>query len=137
MIHGQVIAGKGTEIEPDVTLGSKENGTVVIGKDALIRSGTVIHSGVTIGNNFESGHDVFIGSEVEIGDDVFVGAHSEIGEGCRIDNKVNIRNARIGAHSSILPGVTIGDEAIVIAGSVVTSDVPAGKTVAGNPARNI
>ena len=45
------------------------------------------------------------------------------------------RNAWIGAGALILPGVTIGDDALVGAGSVVTRDVPAGVTVAGNPAR--
>ena len=46
-------------------------------------------------------------------------------------------NAWIGGGAIILPGVTIGDDAIVGAGSVVTRDVPAGTTVAGNPARTI
>ena len=43
-------------------------------------------------------------------------------------------NVWIGGGAIILPGVTIGDDAIVGAGSVVTRDVPAGATVAGNPA---
>jgi len=45
------------------------------------------------------------------------------------------RNVWIGGGAIILPGVTIGDDAIVGAGSVVTRDVPAGATVVGNPAR--
>ena len=45
------------------------------------------------------------------------------------------RNVWIGAGALILPGVTIGDDALVGAGSVVTRDVPAGVIVAGNPAR--
>lgn len=44
-------------------------------------------------------------------------------------------NVWIGGGALILPGVTIGDDAIVGAGAVVTRDVPAGRTVAGNPAR--
>ena len=44
-------------------------------------------------------------------------------------------NVWIGGHAIILPGVTIGDDAIIGAGSVVTRDVPAGSTVVGNPAR--
>ena len=44
-------------------------------------------------------------------------------------------NVWIGGGAIILPGVTIGDDAIVGAGSIVTRDVPAGVTVAGNPAR--
>lgn len=47
------------------------------------------------------------------------------------------RNVWIGAGALILPGVTIGDDAIVGAGAVVTRDVPAGATVVGNPARMI
>jgi maltose O-acetyltransferase len=45
------------------------------------------------------------------------------------------RNVWIGGGALILPGVTIGDDAIIGAGSVVTRDVPAGATVVGNPAR--
>ena len=46
-------------------------------------------------------------------------------------------NVWIGGGAIILPGVTIGDDAIIGAGSVVTRDVPDGATVAGNPARKI
>ncbi|WP_424681178.1 sugar O-acetyltransferase [Frateuria sp. YIM B11624] len=45
------------------------------------------------------------------------------------------RNVWIGAGALILPGVTVGDDAVIGAGSVVTRDVPAGATVVGNPAR--
>ena len=46
-------------------------------------------------------------------------------------------NVWIGGGAIVLPGATIGDDAIIGAGSVVTHDVPAGATVAGNPARKI
>ena len=45
------------------------------------------------------------------------------------------RNCWIGGGAILLPGVTVGDDVIIGAGSVVTKDVPAGATVAGNPAR--
>jgi maltose O-acetyltransferase len=45
------------------------------------------------------------------------------------------RNVWIGGGAIILPGVTIGDDAIVGAGSIVTRDVPPGRTAVGNPAR--
>jgi len=45
--------------------------------------------------------------------------------------------ARIGANSTLLPGVVVGRNALVGAGSVVTKDVPEGAVVAGNPARVI
>ncbi len=47
------------------------------------------------------------------------------------------RNCWIGANSVILPGVTIGENSVVAAGSVVTKDVPADTVVAGVPARVI
>jgi maltose O-acetyltransferase len=57
-------------------------------------------------------------------------------EGLEFGRPVRIgRNAWIGGGAIILPGVTIGDDAVVGAGSVVTRDVPAGTTVFGNPAR--
>ncbi len=56
--------------------------------------------------------------------------------GLYLDTRIG-RNCFVGAHSVILPGVTIGNECIVAAGSVVTKDVPSGTMVAGNPARVI
>jgi acetyltransferase-like isoleucine patch superfamily enzyme len=47
------------------------------------------------------------------------------------------RNAWIGAAATILPGITIGENAIVAAGSVVTKDVPSNTIVAGIPARHV
>lgn len=47
------------------------------------------------------------------------------------------RNVWIGGGAIILPGVSIGDDALIGAGSIVTRDVPAGATVAGNPSRGI
>jgi acetyltransferase-like isoleucine patch superfamily enzyme len=45
------------------------------------------------------------------------------------------RGASIGSGAVLLCGITVGEEALIGAGSVVTRDVPAGATVAGNPAR--
>lgn len=59
-------------------------------------------------------------------------------EGLELGRPVEIgRNVWIGGGAILLPGVTIGDDAIVGAGSIVTRDLPAGITVAGNPARPI
>ena len=59
-------------------------------------------------------------------------------DGLELGRPVHIgRNSWIGGGAIILPGVTIGDDAVVGAGSVVTRDVPPGATVAGNPARRL
>lgn len=97
------------------------------------------------------GKNAFIGSEVFI-DDQFPELAS-IGESAVVSFRATIithddsRNivspvtigekAFIGACAVILPGVSIGDNAVVGAGAVVTKDVPAGATVAGNPARTL
>lgn len=74
-----------------------------------------------------------------IEDDVFVGPHvttlNDKLTGGELSFPRICRGAKIGGGSVILPGVTIGENAIVGAGSVVTDDVPAGATVFGNPAR--
>src|SRR5499427_976704 len=86
--------------------------------------------------------------EVMIGDGVQIGPGVQIltadhprdpdlrASGLEFGRPVRIgRNVWIGASAIILPGVSIGDDAVVGAGSVVTRDVPAGATAVGNPAR--
>lgn len=71
--------------------------------------------------------DVFIGPGVVTLNDKLKGGEMTYPRICR--------GAKIGGGSVILPGVVIGENAIVGAGSVVTRNVPAGQTVVGNPAR--
>ena len=56
--------------------------------------------------------------------------------GLHLDTRIGER-CQIGAHSFIMPGVTIGDECVVAPASVVMKDVPSNTLVAGNPARMI
>ena len=76
---------------------------------------------------------------VEIQDNVQIGSHCSIYSWSTIDEKegkVTIkRNARIGTHSVIMPGVTIGENALVAAFSFVNKDVPDNAFVAGIPIR--
>jgi len=88
--------------------------------------------------------------EVEIGDMTQIGPGVQIltadhprdpaqrAQGLEFGRPIRIgKNVWIGGGALIMPGVTIGDNALIGAGSVVTHDVPAGVTVAGNPARPI
>lgn len=125
-----------------------------VGANVLIRPpffcdyGTNIHLGDGVFLNFNcvilDVVEVTIGDRTQIGPAVQIYAADhprdaatrrsglEFGRPVRIGSDV-----WIGGGSIILPGVTIGDGAVVGAGSVVTRDVPAGATVAGNPARVI
>jgi len=105
-----------------------------IGRRVKISSHTFICEGVTI-EDF-----VFIGHGVMFINDKYPHATTESGElqteaDWRCIPTIIKRGASIGSNTTILCGVTIGENAIVGAGSVVTHDVPAGAVVAGNPAR--
>src|SRR4030042_2050209 len=158
ILHGKVNIGEGTEIQEHVILGSSEDGELSIGKNSIIRSGSVIYSGVKIGDKFRSGHNILIRENTEIGANVLVGTNAVVDGECRIGNDVSIqtgayitryttieddvfmgplcvttndkymkyetelkgpvikRGAKVGANSTILAGVTVGQKSIVGAG---------------------
>ena len=105
-----------------------------IGRRVKISSHTFICEGVTIED------EVFIGHGVMFINDKYPRATTAGGELQTEADWICVptlvkRGASIGSNATILCGVTIGDCAIVGAGSVVTHDVPDGAVVAGNPAR--
>ena len=107
-----------------------------IGKRVKVSSHTFICEGVTVED------EVFIGHGVMFINDRYPRATTESGESQNEADWVCVptlvkRRASIGSNATILCGVTIGEGALVGAGSVVTHDVPAGAVVAGNPAHVI
>lgn len=99
---------------------------VVIGDNATIKSGVQLWDGVRIEDN------VFIGPNVTFANDPF--PRSKIYPNQFLKTTIKA-GASIGANATILPGITIGEKAMVGAGAVVTKDVPAGVVVIGNPAK--
>jgi len=136
---------------------------VEIGADTLVGDHASIREEVKIGDHCVIGRSVAVANEVEIGDGTVimfasnVAAKSTLGNGVFVaahvlttnDNALGAEGwagkedagaqiedgARIGANVTLLPGVRIGREAIVAAGSVVTRDVEPGSLVMGAPAR--
>jgi len=122
--------GDATKIGPFVEIQKNAK----IGKRCKISSHTFICEGVTIEDN------VFIGHGVMFINDSLPRATNEAGElqteaDWAMEPTVVKKGASIGSGSTILSKVTIGENAMVGAGSVVTSDVPPNAIVVGNPAK--
>ena len=105
-----------------------------IGRDCKISSHTFICEGVTIED------DVFVGHNVTFINDTYPRATNPGGklqteQDWQVEPILVKKGASIGSSSTILANVTIGEKAIIGAGSVVTRDVPPHTIVAGNPAR--
>lgn len=108
----------------------------VIGARCKISSHSFICEGVTIED------EVFVGHGVMFTNDLYPRATTTDGRLQTDDDwkliKTHVRHrASIGSNATILPGITIGENAMIAAGAVVTHDVPAYAIVAGVPARQI
>ncbi|MGH9614049.1 MAG: WxcM-like domain-containing protein [Bryobacteraceae bacterium] len=117
-----------------------------IGRDCNICDHTFIENDVTVGDRVTVKCGVQLWDGVHIEDDVVIGPNATFTndkfprsrqrqEAGRIPQTLVKRGASIGANATILPGVTVGERAMVGAGAVVTRDVPSGAVVTGNPAR--
>lgn len=125
----------GCEIGDSTKVGSfvEVQKNAVIGRRCKISSHTFVCEGVTIEDN------VFIGHSVTFINDSYPRATNARGEmqterDWKVERTVVKKGASIGSGSTILANLTIGENAIVGAGSVVTRDVPANSVVMGNPA---
>ena len=117
-----------------------------IGDNCKIAAFVEIQKNVTIGDKCAIEAFSFIPSGITIEDEVFIGPHvcftndlkpRAVNPGWKTIPTIVKKGASIGAGSIILCGVTIGEKAMIAAGSVVTKDVPAKTMVAGNPAKTV
>ena len=183
--YGINTLGKGVQVFEPVTLGFPSRDRIgktgftgtILGKNAVLRSGTIIYCDVTIGDQFQCGHNVLIREKTRIGDRVAIGTATVIEGTTTIGSDVNLQSmvyvptntrigdhvfigpnavltndrypptgiggldgpvinncAAIGANATILPGVCIGEGALIAAGAIVTRDVPAHMLAIGAPA---
>ena len=120
--------GKNVWIEPDFRCEFGKN--ITIGSDVYINFGCVILDcgQVTIGNNTLIGPNVGIYDANHVLD-----AEERIAGGLKPGN-VHIGNrVWIGGNTTLLPNITIGDDTVIGAGSIVTHDIPSGVVAVGNP----
>jgi UDP-2-acetamido-3-amino-2,3-dideoxy-glucuronate N-acetyltransferase len=124
-----------SQVREDVEIGQNS----ILGKNVYVDFGVKIGSGVKLQNNVSVYHGV------TIGDDVFVGPgvcftndlypRARIWDEGRVVKTLIKDGVSIGANSTIVCGHTIGENAMIGAGSVVTKDIPAHALAYGNPAR--
>lgn len=133
--------GEGTKVWINVQI--RENAS--IGDNCILSKDVYVDQGVSIGHRCKIQNSVSVYHGVSIGDDVFVGpnvafTNDRVPRAFNTDWKITPTKIEtgvsIGANSTIVCGVTIGEYAMVAAGSVVTRDVPPYTLVMGNPARS-
>jgi acetyltransferase-like isoleucine patch superfamily enzyme len=156
----QTLIGEGATIHSHTVIyaGNRIGRNFRSGHGVLLREDNEIGQDVSIGSGSNVEHHVRIGNGVRLHSNVFVPEMSVLEDFCWLGPNVVLTNARyptsrsakqqlagpyiekgarIGANSTILPGIRIGAYALVGAGTVVTADVPPEAVVVGNPARII
>lgn len=117
---------------------------VIIGNDCNICSHCFIENGAIIGDRVTIKNGVYVWDGIYIEDDVFIGPNVTFtNDRNPVSKNINfalektkvMKGASIGGNATILPGICIGENAVVGAGSVVTKNVLANTTVKGNPAK--
>lgn len=129
--------GEGTIVEPDVQVGFRYHprcGPAHIGKNGILRKGTIIYGDVKIGNFFQSGHYAVIRAKVRMGNYCTVLNHSTLegivrfGDGVRIMSRVYIPSRTwFGDHVFVGPGVTFLNDRLP--GRVDAPETPRGATI--------
>jgi acetyltransferase-like isoleucine patch superfamily enzyme len=117
-----------------------------IGDQVSIGTASVVEHHVKMGNNVRIHSQAFVPEMSVLEDGAWIGPNAVITNAAyplspnvkhELKGAIVKKNAKVGANATLLPGITIGENALVGAGAVVTKDVPPNKVVAGNPAKVI
>jgi acetyltransferase-like isoleucine patch superfamily enzyme len=146
VVYPNVVLGAGTIVEDGAIVGRPPRGSqpgdlpTRVGAGSVIRSGSVIYAGSTIGEGFQSGHNALIREGNVIGDNCSVGTQAvlepgnQIGSGTRIHSLCFLEHVTVGARCFLAPGVVFTDDPHPICpryldcvlGAVVEDDVSIG-----------
>ena len=118
---------------PDAKIGDNCNicANVLIENEVSVGNNVTVKSGVQLWDGITVEDDVFIGPNATFTNDFFPRSKNP---DWKLSKTVVKKGASIGANATILCGITIGEKAMIGAGSVVTKDVPDGELWVGNPA---
>jgi acetyltransferase-like isoleucine patch superfamily enzyme len=147
-IGDHAILRSGTILYCDVVIGTNfQSGhnilireKTIIGDRTSVGTATVIDGNTVIGNDVSLQSMVYVPTNTTIHDNVFIGPNAVLTNdryppSSSIKGPVIMTGAAVGANVTILPGVCIGEGALVAAGSIVTRDVPDYMLAIGSPAR--
>ncbi|MDD5194095.1 MAG: acyltransferase [Candidatus Omnitrophica bacterium] len=133
--------GEGTKVWAFAQVGDNAK----IGKNCVIGNGAYIDRNVIVGNNVKIHNKALLYNGLIVEDNCFIGPGACFANDKRpcFNKTRNLKGvswrlkkgSSVGANATILPDVTIGENSIVGAGSVVTKDIPSNVTACGNPAR--
>ncbi len=140
LVHPKASIGENTRIWAFTNI---QEGAV-IGKECNICDGSFVESGATVGDHVTIKHHVSIFDGVTIEDDVFIGSNvafvndryprSRRDDEWTLEKTIIKKGVSIGTNVTIMCGVTIGEYAVIGAGSIVTHDIQTQSLVYGNPA---
>lgn len=115
-----------TFVHPRALVGDR----VRLGRGVVLCPGAIVSADLTLGDF------VMLNLYATVGHDASVGAWSTLSAHCDVTGRVQVADrVFMGSRATIIPGKSVGSRATLGAGAVVISDVPAGATVVGNPAR--
>jgi UDP-perosamine 4-acetyltransferase len=109
---------------------------VFVARDAQIDAGAVICPGAQIGSRAQVGFACIVNTLSSVDHDCVLGDFTQVTAGVTLGGTVKIgKSAFLGIKSGVIPNLTIGDDVLIMAGSLVTRNVPDRVMVGGNPAR--